>query len=210
MAAKLLRLFDESQFEKRKTPVQSEFETGNRDFLLAFREMPYSAHQDLQTKIWIHFKPTEMDKNANAVMMISFIRQALIRQFPLYCSQATPSRFMLVTPSGEHLYIKKLDDDKMPSNIPTGNNTIILMQLSESKKDDNPNIFLGYTTTDTYSEITGTYAVCITGTKVDWISDLNNLDNEQQQGEIIPLTPVGTPPAALKEGVVKIKSNKRE
>ena len=209
MATNLLSLFDDSHFERRKTPVQTDFEQKNKDFLIEFRAMPYSAHQDLQTKIWVHFKPNEMDKNANAVMMISFIRQNLIRQFPLYCSQATPGRFMLVTPSGEHIYVKKLDDDKMPSNIPTVSNTIILMQLSENKSDDNPNIFLGYTTTDTYSDITGTYAVCITGSKVDWISDLSNLDNEQQ-GDIIPLTPVGIPPVALKEGVVKIKTNKRE
>lgn len=208
MITNLPNLFGFTKLDKRKTPVQKEFERSNLDFLLKVREIIYESFQDLHTKVFSLFGPSDMDKNMPAVAMISFIRKGIIKYFPDYCRTATRKRFKLVTPNNEYVYVKKLDDNMRPSNIETNANNIILHQLTTDKKDKGPNIFVGYTTTSDYSTLTGIYAVCIDGDTVVWRTDISDLYNDQA-GAVVTMKPVGTPPK-LKSGVVKVRRTKKE
>jgi Cft2 family RNA processing exonuclease len=196
-------MFNPSDYEKKKTPEQKQFIENNLDFLIAFKEIIYDSHQDLHEIIFPLFKPGEMDNNMPAVSMISFIRKRLLRQFPLYCEKATTTRFKLLTPSNEYLFVKKLDDDKKPQNIRTVTNEKILNQCLEKNEDSNPNVFIGYSSTEKCDSITGVYAVCIKGEETLWIIDINTLSSGIQ-GIIVDMDPKDLTPK-LKEGIVKIK-----
>ena len=201
-----LEMFDPSNYERKRTPEQQEFINNNFDFLISFRDIVYEANKELHQKIFVLFKPGEMDNNMPAVSMISFIRKRLVRNFPLYCEKATPARFKLTTPSREYLFVKKLDDDKRPSNIPTINNEKILNQCSESNDDLYPHIFIGYTSTEKCDVITGIYAVCIQGKEILWVTDINKLSSGVN-GVLVDMNPKDNTPK-LKAGIVKIRKTK--
>ncbi len=208
MSTNLPNLFDLFKFEKRKTPLQQDFEQANMLFLLAFKRIVETSFQNLHSKIFTMFKPYDMDKNMPAVATISFIRQEIIQNFPEYCRSATPARFRLVTPTNEYIYIKKLDDNYRPSNIQTGENDLIMNQLTVSKKDKGPNIFVGYTSTHGNSSLTGIYAVCIDGPNLIWRTDISDLSRDNQ-APLVGIKPKGPEPT-LKPGIVKIRKEKNE
>ncbi len=194
MQTNLQFLFDLSKFEKRKTPIQSEFEETNLELLLAFKQIVYDSHSKLHSYIHTLFRPGEMDRNQSAVSMSSFMRQGIL--------------FKLISPNNENIYIKKLDHKKRPSNIQTINNNLIIFQLTKSSKDVQPNIFLGYTANENYSIITGIYAVCIEGKAVKWITNISLLGGSAQ-AQLESITPIGGSPK-LKDGIVKLKKSKKK
>jgi len=199
-------LFDSSQFQKRKAPAQADFENKNIDLLLAFREMVPKAFLRLHREIFSIIEPISQDKNLPAVIMSGYFKGELIKLFPQLCSNATKQRFLLTGAGNERIFVKKLDSQRRPSNIPTVDSVLIYNQLSNSHFDVFPNIFLGYSATEDWSDFTGIYAVCIDGEKTLWISDLMMLDNNNGANIItMPLQPVIPISPKIKEGVVKIK-----
>jgi len=140
--------------------------------------------------------------------MISFIRQAIIKKYPNYCSKATKRRFKLFTPNNEWIFLKKLRNNRRPSNIETAANNIILHQYTENERDKAPNIFLGYTEANGYSMITGIYAVCIDGKDILWHTDISTLEI-RETGILVSTKPKNDGPK-LKDGVVKVKKTKRK
>jgi hypothetical protein len=194
-------LFDPSQYEKRKTVLQEKFEHENFDFLLTVKDYIFESLEDVHTKILVHFKYGEMDCRLPSVSMVSFIRKRIINNFPFYCRNAILGRFKLTTPSNDYIYIKKLDDNRLPSNVETEANNMIIFNVTKNSDDEGCNIFTGYTCPDDYSKIDGIFAVCIEGKKVIWETDLLNFGN---QGAILDINPQdGTP--KLKDGIVQLK-----
>lgn len=199
-------LFDLSQFGKRKAPAQSEFENKNIDLLIAFREMVPRAFIRLHKEIFSVIEPISQDKNLPSVVISGFLRGELIKHFPELCDNATKQRFKLTGANKERIFIKKLDDQKRPSNIPTIDSMLIYNQLSNSQVDVYPNVFLGYTASDDWSDYTGVFAVCIDGEKTLWVSDLMMLDDNRNSNVInMPVKPIAPSAPKIKEGVVKIK-----
>lgn len=202
-------LFGDFDFYRQKTPNQKEFESKNKPFLLSFKDIVFEAFENMHQKIFPIFKPSDMDRNMPSVSMISFIRQGIIRKFPLYCRKADRKRFRLVTPTNESLFIKKLDDRFLPSNIQTFENQKILAQCIPGEKTKGSNVFLGYTVSKYYERLTGVYAVCIYGHSVIWITDISLLGGRSESGTLIPITPKGNEPK-LKDGIVKVRKTKKE
>lgn len=204
-------LFDLSQFEKRKAPAQNDFEAKNIDLLLAFREMVPRSFERLNREIFSVIEPISQDKNLPSVVMSGYLRGELIKQFPQYCYKSTKQRFLLVGEANEQIYVKKLDTQKRPSNIPTIDSVLIYNQLSKSHSDVYPNVFLGYTATDDWSGYTGVYAVCIDGQKTMWVTDLMMLDDNRSTNSIkMPIEPIVPVAPRIKDGVVKIKRKQAE
>lgn len=202
MKTNLPFLFDPSKFERLKTPDQKQFETANLNLMLAFEDIVYDAHDQFHNKVLSLFKWGEMDKMLPAVAMISFIRQSFIRDYPSYCREATNQRFRLITDNGEYIYLKKLDDNKKPSNIETQSNNLILYQVTDDSSNKRPNVFFGYTTTEEYSKITGVYAVCLKGEQLMWVTNISNL--RSSMGGLVATVTTPTEPV-LKPGIVKLK-----
>lgn len=181
--------------------MQTEFENETRTFLFDVRDYILQSFEDLNKKIISEFKFGEMDCRLPAVAMVSFIRKRIIAGYPYYCRNATQSRFKLTTPTGEYIYVKKLDENKFPSNIETTNNDKIIHQVTDSSTEKGCNVFVGYIAESDFSKIIGIYASCIKGDKLIWATDLNNLDNNNL---IINFDPQSGSPK-LKDGVVRIK-----
>jgi hypothetical protein len=207
MQPNLQFLFDPTKYERIKSPTQKQFEKANLDIMLACLSIVKDAFHKLHTLIFPLFKPGEMDKNQPAISMISFMKQGFIRLHPSFCRRATRSRFKLITPTDEYIYIKKLNEKKRPSNVRTKANDLILFQIANSiAKHKYPNVFFGYTVTPDYSKLTGIYAVCISGKDLVWYSDLNTLYNKAQ-AKLVNINTSGT---KLKPGTVKIKPGKQK
>jgi len=111
--------------------------------------------------------------------MISFIKKKLIERFPFYCVNATMSRFKLTLPSGEFVYVKKLDDKKRPSNIETVENNEILFQVTKDKRDTAGNIFIGYNC-QSYSSVDAVYVVCLKGDELVWHQNILELQKSER------------------------------
>lgn len=201
MSTKLMYLFDPAKYARLTVPEQEKFQKENENLMFAMEDAVYDALKSYQKEILPLFRRGGMDNNMPAVSMISFIKQAFITRFPQYCREATKARFRLITDSGEHIYLKKLNRKKRPQNIPTENNNRILYQVTDHSKTNRPNVFFGYTCTNNYSSITGVYAICIKGEEIVWVTDISSL----RQSAIVTSLDQPTAPV-LKEGVVKLKS----
>lgn len=213
MKTNLQALFDLSKLEKRKTPDQKEFEQTHQQILIDFRESVFRSMDRLHKEILEVIEPESQDNKLAAIAMSGYLRGDFIRNYPFLCRRATRSRFKLITDQGDLLYIKKLDKKKRPRNVLTKASALILHQLTAKNGGERgANVFLGYTEPGDYSHATGTYAVCIDGDEVKWISDLSLLGGAELTG---PAIKDGTPPATpnqpkLKEGTVRLKKRKNE
>ena len=200
-------LFDLSQFEKRKISSQTDFENGNMELLLAFRDIVPKCFDRLHREIFSVIDPISQDKNLPSVVMSGYLRGEMIKQFPSMCVDAEKKgRFLLKGNGKERIFIKKLDTNRRPSNIPTVDSVLIYNQLSTSVFDIYPNIFLGYTASEDWSTYTGIYAVCIEGDKTIWTTDISMLDDNRGSRIVqMPIQPVSPSSPRIKDGVVKIK-----
>ena len=204
--SKLNTLFDFSKFEKRKTPDQKQFEAANKQLLIDFKNFVPVCFKNLHKKVLSSIEPIDQDKNLHAVVMSGFLKGQFIRKYPHYCFKATKQRFKLCI-DYTNVYIKKLDEKKkLPSNIPTDESLMIYNQLTDTDKDKSANVFLGYTVTDDWSQITGIYALCIEGEEIIWISDLKDF-GEQPQTLVVTMKPTPTAPK-VKEGAKKKRNDK--
>lgn len=204
---KVQDLFGNSMPEKRKTPSQKQFEKENLDLLLAFLEIVNDSFRLLNNQIFTLIPPGGgMDNKMPSITLISFIRTHIIQQFPYYCGKATKSRFKLVTPTKDNIYLKKLNPRKRPSNRKSKANDLILYQLTKSNEDKGGNVFLGYTTDKMFSQALGVYAVCLDGKDLVWESNIVDLA-KKQKAKIIRLKKRGEK-LALKKTAVPIKTEK--
>ena len=204
---RILTLFNEADFEVRKPANQKDFEDRYKDVLLAFPDMVDRAFMRLNMQIFSNVEPESRNKNLAAVCISGFLQGSMIKAFPNYCSyfiNHNGSRFKMRKDNYEWLYVKKLDENKRPSNIETDNSIKIMKQLSDSVMDTNANVFLGYVATEDNSYAQHIYAVYIVDKKVEWFTDLRGFVEKNTFGEVV--TPV-TPPVQteLKEGTVTIK-----
>jgi hypothetical protein len=195
-------LFDLSKYEKRKSSEQQEFESKNRDLLIFFKSCVPLCLKMVHKKVLSVIEPIDQDKNLRAVVMSGLLKGQFLRKYPHYCHKATKQRFKLFV-NGESIYLKKLDNNFMPSNILTKESFLIFNQLSSSNTDLGTNIFLGYVVEDDWSKIIGIYAVCIDGDKLLWYSDLKNFG----EAELPPVVTIKPKPIAprVKQGAKKRK-----
>jgi len=200
-------LFDDSDYQKKATPSENKFKKNNIALLRTYRDAVEYAFQNLHQKVFTVFKPNAMDRNLPSVAISSFIRDYFITNMPFNCKDATTGRFKLTTNSGEYIYLKRLYENLMPSNIETTENDIILNQCFKPGQSDKANIFLGYQTDDGYPNATGIFAVCIRVDKIEWAFNINSVLQQKENSLYVKIKNVENKPK-LKEGVVKVKKNK--
>lgn len=197
-------LFDLSAFAKRKPSEQIDFERDNLELLLAFPDIVRRSFDRLNSEIFPIIELRSRDRNLGAVIISGFLRGELITNFPDYCYAATKLRFRLISKKHEWIYVKKLDENRRPMNIPTRNNEIIMNQRSFSTRDLESNIFLGYTASQDMTYPIDVYALCIDGEKEVWCSNLLDLAVKN-----IPIRTISTKKETqLKDGTIKIKKAK--
>ncbi len=197
-------LFDFSMFEKRKEIDQDDFEKNNKLLILSFIDGVNHSFEKLHTVVLKAIEPIDQEKNLCAIVMSGYLAGFFKRKHPELCIKATKQRFKLLVDK-TNVYVKKLDEQtKLPSNIPTDESIKIYHQLTDTEKDKQCNIFLGYTVNEEWSMITGIYAVCIEGSQLLWISDLNNFGDETAT-PVLPITPNPILPK-VKIGVKKIRA----
>lgn len=204
---KILTLFNEADFEVRKPANQKDFEERYKNVLLAFPAMVDRAFLRLNMQIFANIEPESRNRNLAAVSISGFLQGAMVKTFPDYCHyfiNHNGSRFKMRKENYEWLFVKKLDDNKRPSNIETDTTLKIMKQLSESSMDLHANVFLGYVASDDNSFADAIYAVYIVDKKVEWFTDLRGFVEKNSSGDVI--NPVTAPvPTELKEGTVTIK-----
>jgi len=204
---RVLTLFDDYNFEARKTANQKDFEASYMDVLIAFPDMVDNAFMRLNKELFAIIEPASRNKNLPAVAISGFLQGSMIRQFPDYCRDFISHggvRFKMKKENYEWLYIKKLDENKKPSNIETDNSIKIMKQLSDSALDVEPNVFLGYVASDDYSVAESVYAVYIVDKKVEWFTDLVDFAQRNRiSAETVQLTALAQ--TKLKDDVVTVK-----
>lgn len=202
-------LFDGIVFEKRISIEERDFLMGNTELLAHYLAAVYYAHQKLHKELMpIYSESGYMEPNIPATTMNSFIKSYLISKLPFESlSHATNRRFKIKGQGDVWVFSKKLGKrKKMPSNVKTVANDIIMGQLSDNPNDKGANVFLGYTVSDkNFSEILGVFAVCIEGDTKKWHFDV--ADALAKTAVIKPITNNKNTPK-LKEGVVKVKGKR--
>lgn len=201
-------LFDDSDYQKKETPKEGEFKRQNIGLLKTYQEAVEYAFKKLHQQVFTIIKPNAMDRNLPSVSISSFIREYFITNMPFNCKDATSGRFKLTTETGEYIYLKRLYDNLMPSNIETTENDLILNQCLKPGDENKANIFLGYQTDDGYSNATGIFAVCIRKERI-WAFDINSALQQNQKSLYVKIKNTENKPK-LKEGIVRIKKNKNK
>ncbi|MFT3932792.1 MAG: hypothetical protein QM726_04175 [Chitinophagaceae bacterium] len=204
---KVKLLFDFSKYEELKEVDQQKFEEENKQLFPEIVKAVTHSFKMLHTVVLKRIAPVDQDKNLCAVVMSGYLCGYFKKYFPQLCSRATSQRFKLWV-NNTSVYIKKLDEKtKRPSNIPTDESMKIFNQLTDNADEKAYNIFFGYTTTDSYSMITGIYAVCFKGEDLLWFTDLNSFGTESAT-PTVPITPL--PSAPRVKPSVKKKIEKKE
>src|SRR5690349_2299008 len=104
--ASLNTLFDFSKFEKRKTSDQKDFEDGNKQLLIDFKNFVPLCFKNLHKHVLSAIEPIDQDKNLHAVVMSGYLKGQFIRKYPHYCFMATKKRFKLYI-DYTNVYVKK-------------------------------------------------------------------------------------------------------
>lgn len=198
-------LFGGFAFEPRKTADQTEFEKKHEKLLYAFPGFVDQAFIRLNKEIYATIEAQSRDKNLPAVAISGFLKGQIIHEFPDYCAKATKKRFKLKHDNSEWIYVKKLNSKKLPSNVKTDANDMIIAQLSDSENDTEPNVFLGYIASSCNTQANEVYAVYIRNNKVIWYTDLRlfaDMINERNPNTQLP---VSGNEIEIKSDVVKIK-----
>lgn len=168
-------LHDLWNYEPRKLAIQKEVEQKNEALLCRFVELVDNSFKRLHKEIYSVIKPEHRDKNLAAVVMSGYLQGDLSYEYPMFCAHSTKQRFKMKINGSEWVYVKKLNEKRKPSNVKTNANDKILMQLSDSDSDVEPNIFLGYIADESMLEAKEILAVYIQNGTVVWCSDLRDL-----------------------------------
>ncbi len=199
-------LFNLDELEKRKTSNQQEFEDKNFHLLTALPDMVKRSFERLNKEILAITEIVSREKNLSADAISGYLKGELIKAFPEYCGEATPSRFKLKSPNnGEWIYVKKLFKCKggyTPKNGYSKNNEKIYNQRSDEPADISPNIFIGYVANDEMTDAIGVFAICKDGDEIKWVSDLSSLAAKQKTTMVMEVVKKET---KLKDGLLKLK-----
>jgi hypothetical protein len=198
--AKIGLLFDVSKFESRKMAAQEEFEELHKEdmkeFLKIFQEAFEMTKAESKSKAR-HFK----NKNYNANVMNGNIAGLLLERFPNEVKEGPNDRVMFSRNGKFCIYFKKLDDRKMPSNVRTDYVELVAFQKTLPGGDKMPIVFVGYTVSDDWSELTGVYAVYIQGKKREWVTIISDSNSDDSAVPMIGGQPIK--PVAPKENRVR-------
>jgi hypothetical protein len=201
---KVIKLFDVTKFESRKTAAQTEFEELHKEDLKEFLKIIRKAFEMTKTESKQkarHFK----NRNYNATVMSGNIIGLIREQFPNEVKEGPNDRAMFSRNGKFCLYFKKLNDRKMPNNVKTEYAELVAFQKTLPGGDQMPIVFVGYTVNEEWSEIAGVYAVYIQDNKRVWVTviDENNADDSN-----VPMVG-GEPidPVAPKQERVRRKSS---
>lgn len=197
-------LFTNSEIQRRKIPEQLLFEKEYggllESFVLFANEELNSLHEERNRR-----RPSYRTKNWAAETFNGFIIGRMKDLFPdkMKPDYGTYSYF------GKTAIIKfkKLTQNYLPMNIPTKKVQMERNQLSLLHEPALPIIYVGYVPIGNIDGIKGCYAICLDKwDRINWISDLSNLDFSSNSS-IIPTT---TLPGSSAEEIylnIKIKRN---
>lgn len=200
--AKLYALFDVSKFETRKTADQEEFEELHRgdlqEFAKIFKEA-FSMMKEESADKPQHFK----NKNYHATVMSGNVAGLLRENFPNAVKDGPHDRLMFSREGKFCLYFKKLDGRKKPSNVRTEYAELVAYQKTIKGGDKMPIIFIGYTVDDSWSELTGFYAVYIDNGKRVWVTTFSDESDSSNGTPVVDIKPIE--PVAPRTRVARVK-----
>jgi hypothetical protein len=198
-------LFDPSEYDKLKTPVQDDFLNTNMDLLCSFPGIVDKSFERLQKEVLSTIEVRSRNRNLPAVVVSGFMAGYLKELYPTLCREKD-GRFFMRLQDHTKIYVKKLNAKFRPTwGKDTEINTLIVNQRADSDGEEKiGNVFLGYNSAEDNITAAGVYAVCIDGEEIIWRTDLRALAAGNINVPNKPLLPKNSPPS-LKDGIVTIK-----
>ena len=201
-------LFDPSEYDKLKTPVQEDFINTNLAMLCSFPDIVDKSFERLQKEILSTIEVGSRNRNLPSVVVSGFMVGFLKDLYPTFCREKD-GRFFLKLQDNTKVYVNKLSNKFRPMGIDTKNRSKIVNQLTDEESGEEiGNVFLGYTSSEDNINNTGVYAVCIDGDTMLWRLDLRSLEAKNPNIDR-PLLPKPSDPR-LKDGVVTIKKTGKQ
>lgn len=164
-----MKLFDESQMIRRKEADQAKFE---EDLYPELPKLSRLIHESFEMyKIeGTNRSPNYRNRNWDSNTINSNIQGKMISE---YGDRIKFDNGRMYLNLGEYIiFFKKLEKNFRPQNIKTKNSEKLFNQLALPMEEPTPIVWIGYQTDKDYSEITGIYAISLTGDDINWISDL--------------------------------------
>lgn len=175
---KNMQLFSDSEMIQRKMTTQEEFERSFQLYAECTVEAIEHAFEDLSV-LCRNTKPNFQNRNFKANNLNSYV-QGYLSECSNFLAEIKDGRFS-VSINGHRLFPKKVSKHLLPSNIPTKAVRMYNNQESHNELDTDPVTYIGYVVDDTWSALTGVYAIHMENNTIAWVSDLASLAFNQKQ-----------------------------
>ena len=141
-------LFDQSEYDKLKTPVQNDFLNTNMELLCSFPGIVDKSFERLQKEVLSTIEVRSRNRNLPAVVVSGFMAGYLKELYPTLCREKD-GRFFLKLQDNTKVYVNKLNNKFRPMGIDTKNRSKIVNQLTDEESGEEiGNVFFGYNSTD--------------------------------------------------------------
>lgn len=185
--------FDFGSYGKRMAAGEDQFLKNYEGVLENFVDQSQIAFASMSEYVK-HIPPLEIEPRLRAVMLNGMICGRMMRLYPDTCRRREYNRASFLI-GGVETFIKKLDENLLPSNAISKHNLALRKQLAAPNGADNAVLWMGYTIDENWKRITGFYVANILEEKVQWSIDiedyLRDRNNDQNAGlPVQPITPV--------------------
>ena len=172
-------LFTEEEMYPRKKVSQSEFEESISGVAMQIVNACYDGFQECLELSKAHSGAARM-RNFKPTILNSFMDEKLMESFKDSSGIDSDGRFYLSIGEGK-LFLKKVDSGFKHKNIPTKNVGMYNNQLSASDQDSSPITIIGYQVDESYTNITGVYAIHYENGDISWVSDVEYIASNSNE-----------------------------
>lgn len=170
-------LFSDWEMMPRKTITQSTFEAELKDYSPLIISAIEQGMKDL-INFCIQHPHASRKRNVRPTNLNAFIMQQLAFVNGLNSGEIKGNgRRSYVDIGSNRLFVKKIEHNLRPSNIPTKTVKMYQNQETVNEEDDLPITYLGYQVDEGWTHIIGIYAVHLEGNKIKWYTDIVSLAN---------------------------------
>lgn len=172
-------LFSEEEMYPRKKVSQSEFEESISGVSMQIVNACYDGFRECLDLSQTHRGAARM-RNFKPTNLNSLMAEKLMESFQDSSGIDSDGRFYLSIGGGK-LFLKKVDSSFKHKNIQTKNVGMYNKQLSASNQDSSPITFIGYQVDESYTNITGVYAIHYENGDISWVSDVEYIASKSNE-----------------------------
>jgi len=189
MAVKVLTLFNPDKYLVRNSASEAEFK---REFFEEYDEI-FNSFDDAFNKMLTErsrLNPDEMNCRWNSNRVNGFLYAELKSRPEIARFLTKKNNTFYMIRGGFKLSFKKVDNKFRPSYNHTKHSRMLEHNRTESVEDDSAIVYIGYQVDDTWSILSGVYAISRTNDALNWVISLGEESLGNTKEVVLPNNPI--------------------